>query len=142
MKGSKFTEQDLFNLQQKGYKLVDPVIDQKLKKAFGLPKKTRYSNKEKDHIEFVLIALQIPFAKEYKFMPDRRFRMDYAIIEQKIGIEYEGIMSEKSGHTNIKGYTSNAQKYNIATIDGWKILRYTALNYMEINSDLHKLLNN
>src|SRR4051812_11455124 len=38
--------------------------------------------------------------KEYRFDKNgRRFKFDFAIPALKIGIEYEGLNSEKSGHT-------------------------------------------
>ena len=46
----------------------------------------------------------------------------------KIGIEYEGIMSDQSRHTNIVGYTGDADKYNLAANMGWVVLRFTAIN--------------
>lgn len=30
-------------------------------------------------------------------------------------------------------------KYNLAQIEGWKVLRYTALNVIQIETDLEKL---
>ena len=66
--------------------------------------------------------------------------MDWAIVEKKICIEYEGIYSEKSGHTSVSGYSDNCSKYNLATIGGWKILRYTAQNYMSFGADIEKLI--
>ena len=87
--------------------------------------------------------------EELKFDSVRKFKFDFAIVipqEDKqpieIGIEYEGLMSEKSGHTTVAGYTSNCEKYNLATCLGWRMLRYTALNYKELENDLRKLLSN
>lgn len=77
---------------------------------------------------------------EHKFCEDRKFKFDYALPIEKIAIEYEGLMSEKSGHTTVTGYTSNCEKYNLATVLGWKVLRYTALNHKDIERDLNKLL--
>lgn len=79
---------------------------------------------------------------ELQFAKDRKFRFDYAIKPLMLAVEYEGIFSEKSGHTTVTGYTNNCIKYNRAAIDGWKILRYTALNYKDLENDLRKLLNN
>jgi hypothetical protein len=141
-KKNPVTEQWLLELQQKGYKIHDPIIDQKLKKAFGLPSKHKKTSQEKDHIEWVLIGLKIPFTKEYKGIPDRAYRFDFAIIDTgiKIAIEYNGIMSEKSRHTSITGYTEDMRKLNLAQINGWIVLQYTPLNYKEVSDDLHKIL--
>lgn len=142
-KNNQFTEADLLKLQQKGLIVNDPIIDQKLKKAFGMPKsvaKKKYSNKEKDHIELVLIALKIGYIKEYQFIKERKFRFDWAITYKKIAIEYNGIMSEKSRHTSIIGYSNDMSKINLATINGWRVLQYTPLNYMNFGNDIEKLL--
>jgi hypothetical protein len=77
---------------------------------------------------------------EYKFHHERKWKFDYAIPELKIAIEYEGLMSEKSGHTTITGYSDNCEKYNMAVILGWKVLRYTALNWNNLREDLKKLI--
>lgn len=143
MSSNRFSEADLLKLQLKGMKVNDPVIDQKLKKAFGisnLKTKKTYSGKEKDHIEWVLIGLKLDYKKEFKFHDTRKFRFDYCIPDQLIAIEYEGIYGDKSGHTNVKGYTSDSTKYNLACVNGWRVLRYTADNYMNVGLDLEKLI--
>jgi len=84
---------------------------------------------------------QIAFATEFKFSDERKFKFDFAFPQIMISCEYEGLMSEKSGHTTVTGYTSNCEKYNLATCLGWRMLRYTALNYKDLGNDLRKLLN-
>lgn len=102
---------------------------------------------EKNSIEFVLMSFKqhglIPsYCKEHQFDLQRKFRFDYAIPELMLAIEYEGLMSEKSGHTTVEGYTKDCRKYNLATSQGWKILRYTALNYSEVAQDIELFLRN
>lgn len=38
----------------------------------------------------------------------------------------------KSGHTTLNGYTKDTDKYNLATIDGWRLLRFTIKNYKQV----------
>lgn len=74
---------------------------------------------------------------EYKFHERRKYRLDYAFPEFKLGIEYEGII--KLGiarHTSIKGYSKDCEKYNAAALRGWTVLRYTAVNIQELPGDL------
>lgn len=97
---------------------------------------------EKDNMKFTLIDLKVPFVEELVFLKGRRFRFDFAIPDHKIGIEYEGINSYKSRHTSITGYTKDTEKYNLAVCNGWKVLRYTALNYTDMRRDLLILTNN
>lgn len=145
---NSLTEQQLFKLQQK-FEVIDPFMDQKLKKGLGIPieknnikapKKT-YSGKEKDHIEWVLIGMKLDYKKEYKFHPTRKFRFDFCLVDKKVAIEYNGIMGDKSRHTTISGYSNDMNKINIAVVNGWRVLQYTPLNYLTIGTDLEKLLN-
>lgn len=93
-------------------------------------------DKEKNDIELILMSLSIPYVKEHRFHDVRRFKFDYAIVDSKIAIEYEGLFSKKSGHTTISGYTKDCDKYNLALVNGWKVLRYTALNYKNLLDDI------
>jgi hypothetical protein len=38
----------------------------------------------------------------------------------KVAIEYEGLMSVKSGQTTVTGYSNDCIKYNLAACLGWK----------------------
>jgi hypothetical protein len=87
-----------------------------------------------------LTLLKIPFKTEHRFHPTRKFRFDIALIDYKIAVEYEGIISAKNRHTNIEGFTNDCRKYNLAQSLGWEVLRYTALNYKEFLSELEKFI--
>ena len=76
------------------------------------------------------------YVEELQFHDVRQFRFDWAIPQWKLAIEYEGLMSKKSGHTTIGGYTKDCIKYNLAQLEGWKVLRYTAKNYQQLSNDL------
>lgn len=82
----------------------------------------------------------IQVVDELRFSPVRRFRFDFALPEHKIGIEYEGLMSEKSGHTTIAGYTKDTEKYNLAAAEGWRVIRFTVKNYRTVITELKKLI--
>lgn len=129
-----------------GISISNEIIDSKKVtiKAATRPKGKIVIPKEKPEglqaIERVLRAARIPFVNEYKFSESRKFRFDIAILDMKVGIEYEGLMSAKSRHTTMTGFTNDASKYNLAQIEGWKVLRYTALNYKQFVDDLKLLL--
>jgi hypothetical protein len=89
----------------------------------------------------ILHAMGIEYELEYRFDEIRKFRFDIAILDMKVGIEYEGLMSDKSRHTTIDGFTMDCFKYNLAQLNGWKVLRYTAKNYTDFGRDLHIILN-
>lgn len=95
----------------------------------------------KEYIHYILLsAFGDDLKLEYRFAPPRRFRFDWAIPCFSLAVEYEGIMIGKSRHTTGTGYTNDARKYNIAALNGWIVLRYTALNFEELTSDLDTFL--
>ncbi len=92
-------------------------------------------------IEIELKSKGIKFETEYRFDKVRRFRFDIAILEYKIAIEYEGVFSKKSRHTSVTGYSKDCEKYNLAAVNGWRVLRYTAMNYGSAVLDVLRLIN-
>ena len=133
----KITKQQLKELGKK----VSISYPKENKNKVILPEK---SSKEKQHISNVLFAVyidkKIKYETEYKFLETRKFRFDWAIPSHKIAIEYEGIFSNKSRHTSLTGYTNDCEKYNLAVQNGWKVLRYTAKNYLDFEKDLKKMI--
>lgn len=79
--------------------------------------------------------------EEYYFCEDREFRFDFALPAYMIAIEFEGgIFMENSGHNTAKHYTKDTDKYNMATKLGWRVIRYTALNYETVLSQLNEMI--
>jgi very-short-patch-repair endonuclease len=83
---------------------------------------------------------KIKFEAEYRFNPDRRWRFDYAIIEHKIAIEIEGGCWIRGRHSRGVGMVADMEKYNTATILGWKILRYTPQNISLAMLDIERMI--
>ena len=76
-------------------------------------------------ISGALYILGVEHVREYKFLADRRFKFDLAIPEKKIAIEFEGGIWTGGRHTRGKGYANDVKKYNLATMHGWRLLRFT-----------------
>lgn len=77
--------------------------------------------------------------REYKFC-NRKFRFDFAFVEEKIAIECDGgtkLIKTKTGklvagrHSSDKDY----EKRNLAALHGWKMLAFTSI---QINNDPKK----
>ena len=106
------------------------------KTAIRQIRKVEKVSKYKVHIEQVLTdyckANGYELLTEHRFHDARKFRFDWAIVELKIAVEYEGLNSEKSRHTTKTGFTRDTDKYNLAQGLGWRVYRFTALNYLEI----------
>jgi very-short-patch-repair endonuclease len=62
---------------------------------------------------------------EYRFHPKRKWRFDLAYQAQKIAIEIEGGIWTGGRHTRPAGYEKDCEKYNTATLLGWRVLRFT-----------------
>lgn len=62
---------------------------------------------------------------EHKGINGRKFRFDCANISQKIAIEIEGGMWVMGRHNQPIGMKLDMDKYNLAVLEGWRVLRYT-----------------
>lgn len=69
--------------------------------------------------------LGVECVKEHKFHPKRRWRFDYAIPEYKIALEVEGGVWTQGRHTRPQGFLGDVEKYNQATLMGWRVFRTT-----------------
>ena len=69
--------------------------------------------------------LNVDCVKEFKFHPKRRWRFDYAIPEYRIALEVEGGVWTSGRHTRPQGFLGDIEKYNTATLMGWRVFRTT-----------------
>lgn len=69
----------------------------------------------------------IEFEREHQFHPVRKWRFDFAILDQKLAIECEGgiYAQGRTGHSSITGIERDIEKGNAATLLGWRVLRFT-----------------
>jgi hypothetical protein len=69
--------------------------------------------------------LKVEVVKEHLFHPSRKWRFDYAIPEHKIALEVEGGVWTRGRHTRPQGFLGDVEKYNAATLLGWRVFRVT-----------------
>lgn len=73
--------------------------------------------------------------KEYRFHDKRKWRFDYAWPDYKIALEVEGgIWMNKGAHNTGKAILRDIEKYNTATIMGWRIIRTTPNKLLTIET--------
>lgn len=82
-----------------------------------------------------LRELKLDFFREYSFHEQRRWRFDFCVPGEMLGIEIEGGIHgftdakgrrrEQGGHTTGAGYQDDLDKYNSAAIRGWTLLRFS-----------------
>lgn len=106
-------------------------------------KRIKKRSKEKEWLNTQLWAWGrekgLELVLEHPFHPARKYRFDWVFEKMMVAIEYEGLIADKSRHLTIKGYSGDTDKYRDAALLGWTVLRYTALNYKQVISDLDKI---
>lgn len=84
----------------------------------------------KSHLEETL-ALHIraaglpPPVREFRFHPTRRWRYDFAFVENKVAVEVDGGVWVQGRHTRPSGFIEDMHKLNEAAILGWTVIRVT-----------------
>lgn len=63
--------------------------------------------------------------REFPFHVGRRWRFDFAWLDEKIAVEIEGGTRVNGRHNRHDGFERDAEKYNTAVLDGWRVLRFT-----------------
>lgn len=69
-------------------------------------------------------GLQEPVA-EFRFAPPRLWRFDWCWPERMVALEVEGGIWTGGRHTRGAGFLKDIEKYNEATVLGWRVLRCT-----------------
>jgi hypothetical protein len=136
----RWSIKDVMDLQKKGL-IKDILVPSRGKSAIIIPKQ------DAKEVQWMHWNLDIfckdqclVLKKEYRFHGERMWRFDFAIMELKIAIEYNGLLSNKSRHTTITGYSGDMEKLNAAQGLGWIVLQYTTLNYKNVLQDLKQIL--
>lgn len=65
---------------------------------------------------------EFPLASEVVFYPGRRWRLDYAVLELRLGIEIQGGTFMGGGHSRGMGQNRDFEKSNAAIATGWRVL--------------------
>lgn len=74
----------------------------------------------------------IEFVREYKFLPDRRFRADFMLPALHVLVEVQGgRWMEHGGHNTGGGLKRDYEKSNLAQLAGWRYLQFTAEDVTE-----------
>lgn len=105
-------------------------------------KKTRQKRPQTPQTDFFTTLcrsdLKVECVKEFRFHPTRKWRFDYAIPEHKIALEVEGGVWTRGRHTSPKGFLNDMEKYNTATLMGWRVFR-TVPDELHTNATLQML---
>lgn len=76
--------------------------------------------------EWILKAQGIhDFETEFRFAAPRRFRLDFAWPDERVGLELQGGVYSRGRHVRGAGYTKDVEKMNLAILLGWRVLQAT-----------------
>lgn len=78
-----------------------------------------------DLLAFQLKAAKIKYEREYRFHPTRKFRFDFAFPGARLAAEIDGGIWSGGRHVRGSGVESDCTKQNLATLAGWRLLRFT-----------------
>ena len=59
------------------------------------------------------------FVREYQAIEGRRFKWDFAFVEDRLLIEVQGAVWVKGGHSTGVGITRDCEKFSIASANKW-----------------------
>lgn len=62
---------------------------------------------------------------EFRFHPERKWRFDWALIDQRLAVEMDGGIWTGGRHTRGAGYIADMEKLNEAILLGWRVIRCT-----------------
>ena len=107
-------------------KIDDPEVQR------GLAKRKKSKTKVNPEEEFakMLSTARIPFDREYKFHPDRKWRSDFFLRHNNILVEVNGGTHLHMGHSTHSGITRDYEKTNAAVVLGYRPLSFTTDHVM------------
>jgi len=74
---------------------------------------------------FALKAIGCEMVREYQFHPSRKWRLDFASVAEKVGVEVDGGEFSGGAHSRGVGMANDYSKRNSATEMGWAIFQLT-----------------
>ena len=78
--------------------------------------------------------------QEYRVVPDRKWRFDYAYLDLRIGIEVHGGIWISGGHTRGSGFIKDREKMNRAALAGWLVLEFPIITTDTLPPDCVELI--
>ena len=64
------------------------------------------------------------YVREYQAIPGRRFRFDFAWLEQRLLVEVNGGTYTQGAHSTGQGIARDYEKANLAQLAGWRVLTF------------------
>lgn len=69
---------------------------------------------------------------EFRFHPERRWRLDWAWPDWRLALEIEGGVWTGGRHTRGRGFLGDMEKYNALALAGWRLVRCTPADFRSL----------
>lgn len=124
-----------------GNPMSSAAVEAVLAEKRGLPRKAPKVKKINPYILAICDELnrnRIPYITEFQFNPDRKWRFDVYVTNEKevdyfyphkIGIEFNGGQWSNGRHVRGMGYANDLDKINAAQCGGYKVLQFTTSHF-------------
>jgi len=66
------------------------------------------------------------WVREYKGIPGRKYRFDFADLVNKVAVEIQGAVFIYGGHSTGMGITRDCEKLALAILNGWTLFMFTS----------------
>ena len=76
------------------------------------------------YIEALAPDLAARMVAQHPIGPGRKYRLDYAWPQERLGVELEGGLYSGGAHARPRGILRDMEKGNFAALNGWRVLRY------------------
>ena len=91
----------------------------------------RRTSRLEEMMAWQLDVAEMEYIREFSFAPPRKWRFDFVVNStsdplKHIAVECEGITRYGPAigrHQSAKGYEADLEKYNCATVLGWRVIR-------------------
>lgn len=100
--------------------------------------KTNNTAKNESLFFALLISQGLPLPeKEVKMIDGRRYRIDYAWPDLRLGVEIQGGVYTRGAHGSITGILQGYKKSNDAALYGWTLLYFTPAEMKSLTTINH-----
>lgn len=96
------------------------------------------ANKDKHEVPFLRLwqmmypKLPVP-ERDYKFIPGRKFAIDFAFCDARLGVELHG-GGRRGRHTTLMGHKNDCDKKNLAIQEGWRLLEFNVIHLKDMKA--------
>lgn len=87
-------------------------------------RKARVSSAEDDLARLFRRCKVSGWRRQYRYVPGRQFRADFAFPKQRLIVEVDGGVYSRRAHGSVGGIIADMKRTNLAAMNGWRVMRF------------------